>query len=95
MPVYAELAREALESTHDALTREYESFKAKGLALNMARGKPSRAQLDLSMPMLTCITDVDDCTAEDGTDCRNYGVLAASLRRSALWPSCSTTTPSM
>ena len=75
MPVYAELAREALESTHDALTREYESFKAKGLALNMARGKPSRAQLDLSMPMLTCITDVDDCTAEDGTDCRNYGVL--------------------
>ena len=52
MPVYAELAREALESTHDALTREYESFKAKGLALNMARGKPSRAQLDLSMPML-------------------------------------------
>ncbi len=75
MPVYAELAREALESTHDALTREYESFKAKGLALNMARGKPSRAQLDLSMPMLTCIADVDDCTAEDGTDCRNYGVL--------------------
>ena len=51
------------------------SFKAKGLALNMARGKPSRAQLDLSMPMLTCIVDVDDCTAEDGTDCRNYGVL--------------------
>ena len=75
MPAYAELAHEALESTRDALTREYESFKAKGLALNMARGKPSRAQLDLSMPMLTCIVDVDDCTAEDGTDCRNYGVL--------------------
>ena len=75
MPAYAELAHEALESTRDALTREYESFKAKGLALNMARGKPSRAQLDLSMPMLRCIVDVDDCTAEDGTDCRNYGVL--------------------
>ena len=75
MPAYAELAHEALESTRDALTREYESFKAKGLALNMARGKPSRAQLDLSMPMLACIVDVDDCTAEDGTDCRNYGVL--------------------
>lgn len=75
MPAYAELAHEALESTRDALNREYESFKAKGLALNMARGKPSRAQLDLSMPMLTCIVDVDDCTAEDGTDCRNYGVL--------------------
>lgn len=27
------------------------------------------------MPRLTCIVDVDDCTAEDGTDCRNYGVL--------------------
>ena len=75
MPAYAELAHEALESTRDALTRKYESLKAKGLALNMARGKPSRAQLDLSMPMLTCIVDVDDCTAEDGTDCRNYGVL--------------------
>lgn len=75
MPTYADMTTEELTATRDALAREYEGFKAKGLALNMARGKPSSAQLDLSMPMLTCVSTYEDCLAEDGTDCRNYGVL--------------------
>ncbi len=75
MPTYAEMTTQELQAEHDALVREYESFKAKGLALNMARGKPSSAQLDLSMPMLTSVSTYEDCLAEDGTDCRNYGVL--------------------
>lgn len=41
----------------------------------MARGKPGSDQLDLSMPLLTAVTTAEDCRAEDGTDCRNYGVL--------------------
>ena len=41
----------------------------------MSRGKPSSAQLDLSMDMLNCVTSEDCYKAEDGTDCRNYGVL--------------------
>ena len=75
MPAYSELSADELKAEHRALVSEYEAIKAKGLSLNMARGKPSAAQLDLSMPMLSCITSGDDCIAEDGTDCRNYGVL--------------------
>ena len=40
MPTYAEMTTQELQAEHDALVREHESFKAKGLALNMARGKP-------------------------------------------------------
>ena len=64
-----------LEEMYAQLEEEYRAFKAKGLNLNMARGKPASDQLDLSMDMLGLITSADDCFAEDGTDCRNYGVL--------------------
>ena len=40
----------------------------------MARGKPSAAQLDLSLPMLDILSSKSDMRAEDGTDIRNYGV---------------------
>jgi len=52
----------------------YNAFKAKRLNLNLTRGKPSSAQLDLSSALLA-LPGPDDCLAEDGTDCRNYGVL--------------------
>ena len=75
MPAYADMTTEELAAKRDELMREYKAIKTKGLALNMARGKPSSAQLDLSMPMLASVTTYEDCLAEDGTDCRNYGVL--------------------
>ena len=62
-----------------ALLRErerHDSFCAQGLALNMARGKPSDEQLDLSSPLLSILAAPADCQAADGTDCRNYGILA-------------------
>src|SRR5262245_31574812 len=52
----------------------YNAFKAKRLNLNLTRGKPSSAQLDLSSALLA-LPGPDDYQAEDGTDCRNYGVL--------------------
>ena len=52
MPTYAELGKEELTTLKTALTEEYETYKAQGLSLNMARGKPGSDQLDLSMPML-------------------------------------------
>jgi aspartate/methionine/tyrosine aminotransferase len=58
------------------LQKEYDEIKAKGLNLNMARGKPSPEQLDLSMGMLDTITSQDDCHTALGTDCRNYGNVA-------------------
>lgn len=62
---------EELQTIQAELQQQYENYKKLGLTLNMSRGKPSKAQLDLSLPML----DIKEITAEDGTDARNYGVL--------------------
>ncbi len=67
----SDIGNDALE----ALTQEFEGFKALDLKLNMARGKPSAQQLDLSLPMLDVLDSSADLHAEDGTDCRNYGVV--------------------
>lgn len=75
MTTYAELTREELATLKAELEAQYTEIKAQGLALNMARGKPGADQLDLSMPMLAMVTTAEECRAEDGTDCRNYGVL--------------------
>ncbi len=72
---YAEMSAGELSSLHEHLLAEYAEVKARNLSLNMARGKPAAEQLDLSMDMLTLLTSPADCFAEDGTDCRNYGVL--------------------
>ncbi|MBQ1705416.1 MAG: aminotransferase class I/II-fold pyridoxal phosphate-dependent enzyme [Clostridia bacterium] len=66
--------RAALEALHRDLTARYDACKAKGLKLDMSRGKPSKAQLDLCEPMLSVLTKSEELT--DGkTDVRNYGVL--------------------
>ena len=57
------------------LLKEYDAYKALGLKLNMARGKPCKEQLDLSMPMMDVLHSGVNLVCEDGTDCRNYGVL--------------------
>lgn len=56
------------------LKDSYDAFKAKGLKLDLTRGKPSPAQLDLSVAMLS-LPGAADYVAEDSTDCRNYGGL--------------------
>ncbi len=61
-------------STLQQLRADYEAFKAKGLKLDLTRGKPSPAQLDLSNELLG-LPGAADHAAEDGTDCRNYGGL--------------------
>jgi len=56
----------------DALLKRYHDYKHMGLALDMTRGKPCAAQLDLADGMLDSVTS-RDFRAADGTDCRNYG----------------------
>ncbi len=73
--MFTDLESADLKALKARLDDEYAHIKARGLALNMARGKPAADQLDLSMPLLTTVTGIDDCFSEDGTDCRNYGVL--------------------
>ncbi|MGN0960442.1 MAG: aminotransferase class I/II-fold pyridoxal phosphate-dependent enzyme [Coriobacteriales bacterium] len=75
MTTYAQMTTEELQSELASLQDTYNSFKAKGLSLNMARGKPASSQLDLSMPMLDIMTSASDPHAADGSDLRNYGVL--------------------
>ena len=57
------------------LTKEYEAAKAKGLKLDMSRGKPSPAQLDVSNEMLDIVNSETGCVSDSGTDCRNYGIM--------------------
>lgn len=57
------------------LLKEYDDYKALYLKLNMARGKPCKEQLDLSMPMMDVLHSGVNLVCEDGTDCRNYGIL--------------------
>lgn len=63
-----------LQEQQTKLQKEFDRYKQMGLSLNMARGKPSPAQLDLSAPLFD-ILSYDDYKAADGTDVRNYGVM--------------------
>ena len=75
MKKYSELTREELEALQKELKAKYKEYQAKDLKLNMARGKPCVEQLDLSMGMMDVLSSASDLTCDDGTDCRNYGVL--------------------
>lgn len=75
MKPYAEMTKEELKSLKVELKAKYKEYQGKGLSLNMARGKPCTEQLDLSMGMMDVLSSNDDLTCEDGTDCRNYGIL--------------------
>ena len=72
----SEMSKKELLEFKENVQKEYDDFKNQGLSLNMARGKPSSAQLDLAMKMLAAVNSYDaDYKASDGTDCRNYGGL--------------------
>ena len=67
------LNKDELQSEQALLREQLEEWKKKGLKLNMARGKPSSEQLDLSMPLLDELNSGSNSISEDGVDCRNYG----------------------
>lgn len=69
------MTREELFAEKEKLEAMYQDYKGQNLALNMSRGKPSASQLDLSKGMMDVLRSDSNLTCEDGTDCRNYGVL--------------------
>ena len=71
---YMALSAAEWQQEYDKVSAEYESWKAKGLKLNMARGKPSKQQLDLVSGILTALTSAEECV-DNGVDARNYGEL--------------------
>ena len=75
MTAYKDLSKEELLELKSGLEARYTEIKAKGLKLDMSRGKPSAEQLNLSMGMMDVLNSSADLTCEDGVDCRNYGGL--------------------
>ena len=70
---FQSLGRAELLAQHDLQTRNYADLQGKSLKLDLTRGKPSPAQLDLSNALLSL--PGDDFRDGDGTDTRNYGGL--------------------
>ena len=75
MKKYTEMSIDELREEQQKVIREYRSHVDNGLALDMSRGKPDTAQIDLSQEMLGVINTPEDCISEAGIDCRNYGLL--------------------
>lgn len=75
MKAYKELTKDELLTLKAALDEEYKTMEAKGLNLNMARGKPGFSQLELCMPMLDVVNSSSDMRTMLGNDTRNYGDL--------------------
>ncbi len=75
MKPYAEMSKKELKLEIESLRTEYRKYQGMELKLDMSRGKPCLDQLDLSMGMMDALNSHADLSCEDGTDCRNYGML--------------------
>jgi len=93
MKPYSAFSRDELLKDKETLAAEFNAHKAKGLQLNMARGKPGKDQLALSMPMLDLLNSSSDCAAEGGVDCRNYGELTGIIDAKKLFAEYSGVSP--
>ncbi len=72
MKDYLSMTKEQLQSELAALQQQYREYQAKGLKLDMSRGKPCPQQLELSNGLL----EQNEYIGENGLDSRNYGLLA-------------------
>ena len=73
MKAYRDMDRSELLALREELREQFKTQEAKGLSMNMARGKPGASQLKLSMPMLDVINGKSDMHTLLGNDTRNYG----------------------
>lgn len=84
MKTFQEMTKEELLQEQERLMKAYEDYAAKGLKLDMSRGKPSSEQLDLSMGMLDVLNSESILKSENGVDIRNYGILDGILEAKKL-----------
>ena len=75
MTAYAQMTPAERKEEYARLSREFEALKAQGLSLNMARGKPGKAQLDMVSDIFALMQKPEDYVS-DGIDVRNYGELS-------------------
>jgi len=78
--------KEDLHALRDKVRGEYEGFRARGLALDMTRGKPSPEQLDLANALLA-LPGGRDYFSQSREDVRNYGNLHGLPEARALFSS--------
>ena len=69
------MSKEELISLKGELEKAFVDAKGKGLKLDMSRGKPTPAQLDMAMDIMDVLNSDSILKTEDGTDCRNYGIM--------------------
>lgn len=72
---YKNMTKDELNLAFELVKARYAEFCLRGLSLNMARGNPSRKQMDLSADMFTKVNVDEGFLNESGIDCRNYGGL--------------------
>ncbi len=75
MKAYKEMSREELLSLKAELEKQFVDAKGKGLKLDMSRGKPAPAQLDIAMGLMDVLNSESDMNTETGVDTRNYGLV--------------------
>ena len=71
---YPRMTRKELLAERKLVRAKYEELKARGLNLNMARGKPGKEQLDMVSDLVDVLRSDSDFVC-DGIDARNYGNL--------------------
>ena len=84
MKKYTDMSLQERQAEYAAVQVEYEKLKAMGLSLNMARGKPGKAQLDLVTPIFSLLTKPEDFVS-DGIETRNYGEVSGIPAAKALF----------
>lgn len=75
MKSYRQMSKEELLQEKQSLEQQYAEVKAKDLKMDMSRGKPAQAQLDIANGIMDALNSESDLKCEAGIDCRNYGVL--------------------
>lgn len=79
MKAYQEMSKDELLELKNHLEKEFEDAKGKGLKLDMSRGKPAVAQLEMGMDIFDILNAESDMKSMEGIDVRNYGVLDGLL----------------
>ncbi len=81
---YSCMSPAELEQAYQTELEHYNFCREQKLNLNMARGKPARAQLDMVSDILQTLKTPQDCFDGD-IDSRNYGELAGLPSARAYW----------
>ena len=81
---YSARSKEELQAEKAAVQAKYDELKQRGLKLDMSRGKPGKAQLDMVMDIFDVLKTPEDYM-DGGIDVRNYGQLSGIPSAKALF----------